>query len=227
MAELIEVEDFVAEACERIAAKIIYKQIQGDTFRLSLCGGSTPTPIYSALSERKDIDWQRVLITFGDERCVGPEDGQSNYRMARRSLLKPAGIPEDNVVRMEGELEPSEAAQKCEQRLKKLAEASGEDIFKHNLILLGMGEDGHTASLFPGSAALVESECWVMENFIARQDSWRLTMTYPLINAADEVMFLITGKKKKAIAEEIFDGGAEYPAAKVQPESGKITWLVG
>ncbi|NOY00186.1 MAG: 6-phosphogluconolactonase [Verrucomicrobia bacterium] len=225
MAEVIETLDFVGEATELIAAKILHKQAEGGVFSLSLCGGSTPAPIYRALSERKDIDWQRVVITFGDERCVGPEDEQSNYRMARKSLLGPAGIPDENVVRMEGELEPREAAEKCEQRLRDLAE--GEEVFQHDLILLGMGEDGHTASLFPGSQALEESERWVMENFVASQDSWRLTMTYPLINAAEEVMFLVTGDKKKAIVKEILAGGADYPAADVLPKSGRITWVLG
>ena len=225
MAEVIETLDFVGDAAELIATKILKKQADGGTFSLSLCGGSTPAPIYGALAEREDIDWQKVVITFGDERCVGPEDGQSNYRMAKNSLLDPAGIPEANVVRMEGELDPSEAAEKCEQRLKELAEEEG--IFKHDLILLGMGEDGHTASLFPGSEALNETERWVSENFVASQDSWRLTMTYPLINAAEEVMFLITGEKKKGIVDEILAGGVDYPAAAVSPKSGRITWIVG
>ncbi len=227
MTELIETSDFVAEATECIAARIVKKQSQGGTFRLSLCGGGTPAPIYRALSIRKDIDWQKVVITFGDERCVGPEDEQSNYRMARIALLEPAGIPGKNVVRIEGELDPEEAAQKCEQHLRKFAEESGEEIYRHDLILLGMGEDGHTASLFPGSQALNESLRWVSGNFVTNQDSWRLTMTYPLINAGEEVMFLITGDKKNKIMQEILAGSADYPAAGVSPESDQITWLWG
>lgn len=225
MAQVIETLDFVGEAAELIATKILKKQAEGGTFRLSLCGGSTPAPIYRALAARKDIDWQKVVITFGDERCVGPEDEQSNYRMARAALLEPTGIPDENVVRMEGELDPEEAAQKCEQRLREFAEASGEEIYRHDLILLGMGEDGHTASLFPGSQALNESLRWVSENFVVNQDSWRLTMTYPLINAGEEVMFLITGDKKNKIMKEILAGGADYPAAAVSPASDQITWL--
>jgi 6-phosphogluconolactonase len=227
MAVMAEAEDFVGEAVELIAAGILRKQAGGGTFRLCLCGGSTPAPIYRALSERGDIDWQRVVITFGDERCVGPEDGQSNYRMARESLLDPAGIPAGNVVRMEGELDPPVAAEKCEQRLGKLAAENGEAVFKHDLLLLGMGTDGHTASLFPGTEALQESERWVRENYVPSQGSWRLTMTYPLINAAEEVVFLVTGGEKRAIVKEIIAGGADYPAAKIQPDSGKITWMVG
>lgn len=227
MVEVIEAEDFVGEAVELIAARISGKQARGGAFRLCLCGGSTPAPIYRILSEQGGIDWRRVVITFGDERCVGPEDGQSNYRMARESLLEPAGIPADNVVRMEGELDPRVAAEKCEQRLRKFARESGEGIFKHDLVLLGMGGDGHTASLFPGSEALQESARWVRENYVPSQDSWRLTMTYPLINAAEEVVFLVTGEEKRAIMDEIIAGGAEYPAVKIQPDSGKLTWLVG
>lgn len=225
MAEVIETLDFVGDAAELIATKILKKQADGGIFSLSLCGGSTPAPIYSALAKRDDIDWQKVVITFGDERCVGPEDDQSNYRMAKSSLLDPAGIPEENVVRMEGELAPSAAAEKCEQRLRELAE--GTEIFKHDLILLGMGEDGHTASLFPGSEALNESERWVAENFVASQNSWRLTMTYPLINSAEQVMFLITGEKKKGIVDEILAGGADYPAAAISSANDRLTWVVG
>lgn len=227
MAVMVEAKDFVGEAVELIAAGILRKQAGGGIFRLCLCGGGTPAPIYRALSERGDIDWQGVVITFGDERCVGPEDGQSNYRMARESLLNPAGIPAGNVVRMEGELDPPVAAEKCEQQLRKLATENGEGIFKHDLLLLGMGTDGHTASLFPGTEALQESERWVRENYVPGQDSWRLTMTYPLINAAEEVVFLVTGGEKRAIVNEIISGGADYPAAKIQPDSGKLTWLVG
>ncbi len=227
MAELLKTSDFVAEAVEKIARRIVKKQSQGGTFCLSLCGGGTPAPIYRALAERKEIDWQKVIITFGDERCVGPEHDQSNFRMAKAALLDPADIPARNVVRMEGELDPEEAAQKCEQRLRALAEERGEDLFKHDLILLGMGEDGHTASLFPGSKALSESARWVSENFVASQDSWRLTITYPLIQAAEEVFFLIKGEKKQAIVEEILGGGSDYPAAKVAPMSGRLTWIEG
>ncbi|MCF6310815.1 MAG: 6-phosphogluconolactonase [Verrucomicrobiales bacterium] len=227
MAEVIETENFVSDACECIAAKILKKQKQGEVFSLSLCGGSTPAPIYRALAERKDIDWDRVLITFGDERCVGSEDMQSNYRMVREALLDVADVPSGNVIRIEGELDAAEAASKCEQRLRDLAEQSGQVIFKHDLVLLGMGEDGHTASLFPGSKALNESSRWVIENFAPSQDSWRLTMTYPLINAAEEVLFLINGDKKRKIMQEIFAGGSTYPAAAIKPVSGQVTWIVG
>ncbi len=227
MTEMIETVDFVGEAVEFIAGRILRKQAGGGTFRLSLCGGGTPAPIYRALAEREDIDWQRVVVTFGDERCVGPEDGQSNYRMARESLLEAAGIPTDHVFRMKGELDPPVAAEQCEQGLRKLAEESGEAVFQHDLVLLGMGADGHTASLFPESEALQEKQRWVRENFVQSQDSWRLTMTYPLINAAKEVVFLVTGGEKRAIVDEILAGGSDYPAAAVRPESGRITWIVG
>lgn len=227
MAELIESENFVGDACEYIAAQIIKKQKEGEIFSLSLCGGGTPAPIYRVLAERKDIDWNRVLITFGDERCVGPEDAQSNYRMVREALLDVAAIPTEYVIRIEGELDSSDAASKCEQRLKDLAAQRGDAIFKHDLILLGMGEDGHTASLFPGSQALDESSRWVIENFAPSQDSWRLTMTYPLLNAAGEVLFLITGDKKCKIMQEILTGKSTYPAAAIKPASGKLTWIAG
>ncbi len=227
MAEVIETLDFVSEAAELIAAKILRKQADGGMFSLSLCGGSTPAPIYKALAANPAIDWTRVIITFGDERCVGPDDEQSNYRMSKAALLDPAGVPDKNVVRIEGELDPTEAAEKCEQRLLDMAQVTGDKIFKHDLVLLGMGEDGHTASLFPGSAALQENQRWVSENFVASQDTWRLTMTYPLINAADEIMFLITSEKKKKIMRGILTGDADYPAAAIKPTSNRLTWVTG
>lgn len=224
-ADVRKTENFFEDATEWIAGRIVEKQRDGGIFRLSLCGGSTPAPIYRALADRGDIDWERVLVTFGDERAVPPEDEQSNYRMVKESLLDPAGITSANVVRICGEMEPEEAAERCEGQLRKLALLAGEDCFVHDLVLLGMGDDGHTASLFPETEALSETERWVVANFVPRFDAWRITFTYPLIAAAREVLFLVNGAAKHEMAENVLAGDPAYPASAI--EAGKVGWLIG
>lgn len=225
MSEVIEVSDFVSEATGWIAGRIADGQRDGRIFRLSLCGGSTPKAVYESLARRPEIDWSRVLITFGDERCVPPDHPDSNFRMAKASLLDPAGIPDDRVVRMEGERDPAEAAARCEERLGALAGETGEPVFRHDLVLLGMGEDGHTASLFPETKALEEDRRWVVENFVPKLESTRLTFTFPLIDAADEVAFLIKGEGKRPIVGEVLGGTGDHPAGRVN--GGKTVWLLG
>lgn len=227
MAEIIHSENFVEDAVELIAAAIGKVHASDRRFRLSLCGGGTPKPIYEALAKCSDIDWSRVLVTFGDERCVGPDDEASNYRMAREALLKPAGVADENVVRIEGEREPEDAARVCEARLRDLASATGETIFRHDLLLLGMGDDGHTASLFPETKALEEGQRWVVPNYVPKFESTRVTFTYPLIQAAEEVLFLVSGTAKLPVVGEAVVGIGNHPAGAVKPETGKVTWLLG
>lgn len=224
--DTIETSDFVGEAVAFIASRIVAKQADGrSAFRLSLCGGSTPRAIYAALAQRGDIDWERVLLTFGDERCVPPDDPESNYRMVKESLLEPAGVPRGSVMRMAGEMAPAEAADRYEGQLRKLAQLAGEPVFRHDLVLLGMGEDGHTASLFPGTEALGETERWAVANFVPQADRWRLTLTYPILNAAKEVVFLVKGSAKRPIVEAVRAGGSPYPAEGIKAAS--VTWLLG
>lgn len=226
MAEVVELKDFVAEATEWIASRIVAKQADGTSvFRLSLCGGSTPKSIYAALAERSDIDWDRVLLTFGDERCVPPDHADSNYRMVKESLLDPGQVPASSAMRMAGEMEPEEAAARYDGQLKKLAQLAGEERFVHDLVLLGMGDDGHTASLFPETKALDESERNAVANFVPKFDTWRLTLTYPVINAAKEVAFLVNGEKKRPVVDEVLAGGSPHPAEQVKAAS--VTWLLG
>jgi len=165
------------------------------------------------------------MITFGDERPVGPEDARSNYRMVKENLLDPSGIRASNVLRICGELAPAEAAKQCETHLRKLAKLAGEPCFVHDLTLLGMGDDGHTASLFPGTAALGEQERWVVENHVPQLDTWRITFTYPLIAASREVLFLVNGANKHARAREVLAGAPEFPASAIT--AGKVWWMIG
>lgn len=224
-AEVIYPEDFVGEASAWIAERILAKQQGGGVFRLSLCGGSTPAPIYRALATWPGIDWERVMLTFGDERSVGPDDTQSNYRMVKEALLDASGIRAANVLRICGELPPAEAAERCETHLRKLANLAGEPCFVHDLILLGMGDDGHTASLFPGTEALAERERWVVANHVPQLDTWRITFTYPLIAAAKEALFLVNGANKHARAREVLAGAPELPASAVA--AGRVLWFIG
>lgn len=226
MSDVIQLEDFVAEASEWIASRIVAKQADGfSAFRLSLCGGSTPKPIYAALAARDDIDWERVLLTFGDERCVPRDHADSNYRMVKESLLDPAGVPPGSVMRMAGEMEPAEAAQRYDGQLHKLAQLAGELVFAHDLVLLGMGDDGHSASLFPETEALTETERWAVANYVPKFDSWRLTLTYPVINAARAVAFLVSGEKKRPVIDEVLAGGSPHPAEQVK--AAEVIWLLG
>ena len=129
-----------------------------DEFRIALSGGNTPRPLYAELARSgHDLPWEKFRLTFGDERCVPPDHEKSNYRMARESLFTPAGVPERSIARMRGEIDPALAAQEYEEQLNVLAAQKGEMIYRHDLILLGLGDDGHTASIFPGTAALEET----------------------------------------------------------------------
>ncbi|MEO7725276.1 MAG: 6-phosphogluconolactonase [Chthoniobacterales bacterium] len=212
---------FILRAARRALAE------QGE-FRIALSGGNTPRPIYAEFGRiARDLPWERVRFTFGDERCVPPEDVESNYRMARETLFEPFAIPEKSILRMRGEIEPALAAQEYEDALALLATQHGETIYRHDLMLLGMGEDGHTASLFPGTAALGEQVRRVMENYVPRLDAWRLTMTLPLLEHSRHVLFLVHGDKNPEILARVLAGDSEYPAARVQPPNGELTWMIG
>jgi len=198
-------------------------------FRIALSGGHTPAPVYKQWADTAgdDFPWDRVQITFGDERCVPPDDEQSNYLMARKTLLDLVPIPPGNVFRIQGELPPEEAAAEYDARLVQLASRFNEPRYRHDLLLLGMGPDGHTASLFPGTDALTEQTRNVVHNFVPKFDTYRVTFTYPLINAARHVCFIVDGADKKPIVDQILTGDLEYPAAHVIPADGQLTWLLG
>lgn len=225
--DVVRTPSFVEDAVTLILGEAARACRARGEFRLSLCGGGTPRPIYQRLATIPEMPWDKTLITFGDERCVPPEHERSNYRMAMESLLEKAPIPVEKVLRMEGERPPAEAALHYETQLKAHAARSNESIFTHDLILLGMGDDGHTASLFPGTTALEETERWVVANEVAKFGEHRITLTYPLINATRHVCFLITGEKKRPVYERIFAGGRDDPAARVDPVNGRLTWMIG
>jgi len=197
-------------------------------FRIALSGGNTPRPVYSKLAQPgRELPWERVVITFSDERCVPPGDEQSNYRMARESLFVPAAVPQESILRMRGEAEPRIAAQEYQAELDRLARERGESIYQHDLVILGLGEDGHTASLFPETAALDETTERVVANFVPKFQTWRLTFTFPLINHARDVCFLVNANKHADLIERVLAGEPQYPATRVNPVSGHLTWILG
>ncbi|HEY1583245.1 MAG TPA: 6-phosphogluconolactonase [Chthoniobacterales bacterium] len=226
--QVIRTSNLVADAAGFILREARSALAERGEFRIALSGGNTPRPIYAAFCRQAhDLPWERVRFTFGDERCVPPDDPQSNYRMARESLFESCAIPEKSVLRMRGEIDPPLAAQEYEDALNLLATQHGETIYRHDLILLGMGDDGHTASLFPGTLALEEELSRVVSNFVPKFGNWRLTMTLPLLNQARHVLFLVSGEKNRELLEKVLGGDAQYPAARVNPPNGQLTWMIG
>lgn len=222
--QVIHTADFIGEAVEWIEDSIA-EALQRGRAVIGLCGGGTPRPIYEKLAS-KTMPWDRIIWTFGDERCVPPDHADSNYRMVKQALFDPARVLAENVIRIQGELPPGEAALNCEMRVRELA-GDNEPILRHDLLLLGLGGDGHTASLFPGTTALSESSRLVVENHVVKLDSWRITFTFPLINAAREVVFLVNDESKRAVVEEVLAGEGGHPAIGVQPGKGAVSWLLG
>jgi 6-phosphogluconolactonase len=226
--EVIRSKNFVADAANFILQHARTALAEREQFRIALSGGNTPRPVYAELARiGRDLPWERVFFTFGDERCVPPNDEQSNFRMARESLFVPAAVPEKSIARMRGEIDPQVAAQEYQDGLDLLATQGGEVIYRHDLILLGMGDDGHTASLFPGTAALQETTRRVVANFVPKSDAWRITFTFPLINQARQICFLANANKNAALLEKVLEGDQQYPAARVAPANGGLTWILG
>jgi 6-phosphogluconolactonase len=211
--------DFVARAAEAIDER--------GRFAVVLAGGSTPKATYEALARdyAGELDWSKVHVFFGDERTVPPDHEDSNYRIAHEALL--SRVPIGSIHRMRGELLPTEAAAAYEEQQREFFGSDGVPAF--DLILLGMGEDGHTASLFPETSALDVADRWVVANPVLKLETTRLTLTIPVLNAARTVIFLVAGESKAEALREILEGDADpraYPAKFVRPENGDLTWMV-
>jgi 6-phosphogluconolactonase len=226
-------ESLIRVACELVTAAAMISIVRRGVFRIALAGGSTPRPLYERLAEDPDIDWRRWHVFWSDERCVPPEHPESNYRMAKEALLDRLTIKPGLVVRMPGELDPDVAAATYEQNVRELVPAkfeAGENLPpRFDLILLGMGNDGHTASLFPYTAALNESERLVVANHVPQLDTTRLTFTFPLINEARRAIFLVSGADKAETLREVLTGPYDpqkYPSQGVNLRDGQLTWLV-
>ena len=199
-------------------------------FIVALSGGSTPRDTYLLLGTEALVSrvmWSRVQVLWGDERCVPPDHIESNYRMARETLLDRVPIPVENVHRVHGEDDPATAAEVYEATLRALLRTpAGARI---DLVLLGLGEDGHTASLFRGNAAVHERTRWVMATRASAASVWRITLTPAVINAAAEILFLVSGGAKAGILRRVLEHPRrpqELPAQAIAPSNGRVRWCV-
>ena len=225
--DVVRTKNFVTDASRFILEQARAALAERGEFRIALSGGHTPRPVYAEFGRiAHDLPWNSVRFTFGDERCVPPDDSESNFRMARESLFDPQTIPGKSIMRLRGEIDPAFAAQEYEDALNLLATQHGETIYRHDLILLGMGDDGHTASLFPGTAALDEQVRRVVANFVPKLKASRLTMTLPLLNQSRQVLFLVRGNKNPQLLERVLAGAPEFPASLVNPPDGHLSWMI-
>ena len=219
----LHLDDFPRQAANHIlelGRKAIGEQ---GMFRLGLAGGNTPRLVYEAMAGiGSDFDWLKTQITFGDERCVPPDHADSNYRMARESLLAPVRLVDGNVFRMRGEIDPAAAAAEYEARLAAVASRFGESRYVHDVLLLGLGPDGHTASLFPGSPSLDEAVRNVLPVVGPKPPPQRITLTFPIINAARTIIFLANDPSKMPVIEAAQAGDPRYPSSRVT----SATWLL-
>jgi 6-phosphogluconolactonase len=227
VAKITRTKDFVVDAAAFILEQARKAIAERNEFRIALSGGHTPAPVYAHIaSGTRDFLWESVRFTFGDERCVPPDDPQSNFSMARENLFVPAAVPEKSIMRMRGEIDPQIAAQHYTQQLDAIAARRSESMYQHDLVLLGLGDDGHTASLFPGTAALEETARQVVASFVPRLSAWRLTFTFPLINHARHILFLVGASKDPQLIERVLEGDQQFPAARVDPSAGEVTWII-
>lgn len=199
-------------------------------FSVSLSGGSTPRALYSLLAKLpmiEKLDWSRVDFFWGDERCVPPAHPDSDYRMAYESLLRPIESHAPVIYRIQGELEPAVAAQKYSDLLKSYFEP--DTPFSFDLLLLGMGDDGRTASLFPGTSPIHETRAWVKSHFVPKLNAWRITLTPAILNLSRHVVFLVSGEAKAKTLRRVLEGPFvpdELPSQIIKPAGGELDWYI-
>jgi 6-phosphogluconolactonase len=196
-------------------------------FTVALSGGSTPKSLYSVLANAA-LPWEKIFFFWGDERHVPPDHPDSNYRMARADLLSKVPVPPGNIFRIRAEeKDATVAAQDYEQTLRSFFHLRAGEFPRFDLILLGLGPDGHTASLFPNTAALTERKRLVVANSVGKLKTDRITLTYPVLNNAACVIFLVSGGDKSDMVRTVLeDKGANLPSQKIHPANGKLLWLL-
>ncbi len=201
-------------------------------FSIALAGGSTPKPLYELLATAEyesRIDWEKAYFFLGDERDVSPMSEKSNYRMINETMLANLPIPKTNIFRWHTEIiNALEVAESYQRTLIKFFELSDGEFPRFDLILLGMGDDGHTASIFPHSAAITESRKLAVANYVEKLDTNRLTLTFPVINNAANVMFLVGGKSKSSALKQVLKGTVnpeKFPSQNVEVSNGNLLWL--
>jgi 6-phosphogluconolactonase len=198
-------------------------------FAVALSGGSTPKSLYSLLASAEfqpQIPWTRCHFFWGDERPVPPDHPESNYRMAFESLLSRVPVPRENIHRIEAELEPEIAAARYEREIREFFRLSGAELPRFDLILLGLGDDGHTASLFPGNRALAETGRLVVAAYVEKLRTYRITLTLPVLNRAANIFFLVAGESKAAALRDVLQRSNNLPARQVAPVDGRLLWFL-
>jgi 6-phosphogluconolactonase len=216
-------ELFVAECKSSLAER--------PKFQVVLSGGGTPAGLYGLLAGspfREQVDWSRTEFYWGDERCVPAEDLQSNYRQASDLLLAHVAVPASNIHRVRSELDPDLAAEDYARVLQQHA-MPPLDWPRFDLVLLGMGEDGHTASLFPGSPPEADTATLAVNGHYQNRPAWRVTLTPKVINSARSVVFLVSGSAKAGVLAEVLYGDKRLqalPAQRIHPMDGRLTWMI-
>lgn len=196
-------------------------------FVVALAGGNTPRPLYRLLATspwKERFPWGETWVFWGDERMVPPDHPQSNFRLADETLLSHVPVPPEQVFRVPTAYPPAEAARRYEQQLRRVFPESDGPTF--DMVLLGLGTDGHTASLFPGTTALQEKARWVTAVYVPRLAAWRVTLTLPALNAARRALFLVLGAAKADIVAQVLRGPqGRYPAQRVRPRE-RLDWFL-
>ena len=215
------------EELARGAAEVFVARAQQGAFTVALSGGSTPKLLYQVLASepfREPVPWAKTHFFWSDERHVPPDHPDSNYRMAYEAMLSHVPVPQDNVHRIKSENpNAAEAAADYERTLIEVTQSS---LPRLDLILLGLGTDGHTASIFPGSAVLGETKRLVAAPWVEKLNTYRITMTLPLLNNAASVLFLVSGADKAEIVREVLQDPKQYPAQYVNPTNGELLWML-
>ena len=204
----------------REAAEHFVALAQTDRFNVALSGGSTPKVLYQLLADepfRDQVPWDRTHFYWSDERHVPPDHPDSNYRMAHEAMLAHVPVPESNVHRVRSE---NPSAQEAADEYEKIV------VPRLDLILLGLGADGHTASIFPGSEVLHETKRFVAAPWVEKLNTYRITMTLSLLNNGASIVFLVSGAEKAEIVKEVLEGPKKYPAQFVQPMNGELIWML-
>ncbi|MGH9433201.1 MAG: 6-phosphogluconolactonase [Terriglobia bacterium] len=226
-------EDLSEAAARLIINRARDKASHGKSFSVALSGGHTPQRLYQLLATNAisgQLPWEHVHLFQVDERCVPPDDAESNFRMIREAWLDRVPAAKSNFHRMAAEQpDLDQAARDYANQLAQVLRPAPGQFPRLDLVLLGMGNDGHTASLFPGSKALTEMKLWVMPNYVDKFHMNRMTLTYPVLNAAAELVFLVAGADKAETLQKVLhggDGAPQFPAQGIRPVNGQVRWYL-